>query len=713
MPRKGLFEQLESRQMLAANVVSYVAFRDLYIQTSDADARFRVTSLDNGDIAIESLDGNTKINGQNDPTTIKGLIDDVLIDLGSVRNVVELTDLNLVDQLAMTVRWGGNKIHLDNVVARGDTFINHLKGHADLNIVDSVFNSSLTVTSNEGNDLVQLIDTDVRKNLSIVTGRGNDDVAIVSSSVSQLATLNTSSVGRELFPSQDVDHVCLVDDVFTALSVTLGNDADRLDLAATTVFSKASFDGGTGFDTLGQASSNAIAPGPSVNFEVHTHEIECDLLPYSTLFTNPSDSLLLQVAADDGTIVEYFGQKNSAGLARSLDVMTVQSAFGTTIIEVDQRGRPTKLVAPAGETFTLVWLTDLRVLATAISADGSLQSSAIVDWVDPAYGSIPSPWFPPSSNPRGFARGSTSPLTKVTPNVSGPPNELPVAAHLTSFIDVSVCGLPAVDAIVMMSVKPSSGVSFNVPARHLGDGRYAAAIPNSQGSASATPDAICDSVINVLSARFLVGAVPHGFGSQICAALAAAVDFGLGGPTDQGATIIAACEAAFGAYDTAGKLNTEPGIPATPGIFQAVCDSLSAIANRATGSRFSLTPTAFVPGQGAVTGTTRFTSTSGPFPYFSLLHGTITEVVSFRTTPVNPAPFQGYVATVSVACPIAGTSVTLSIVGSDGYTDSVTFTVQGNSDLHFFIPGAAEGVIDTITVTISGELARTISLELF
>jgi hypothetical protein len=120
-----------------------------------------------------------------------------------------------------------------------------------------------------------------------------------------------------------------------------------------------------------------------------------------------------------------------------------------------------------------------------------------------------------------------------------------------------------------------------------------------------------------------------------------------------------------------------------------------------------------VPGQGAVTGATRFASTSGPFPYFNVRAGTGVEVVAFKTAPVDPAQFQGYVATVTIACATPGTNVTLSIRGSDGYTDQVTFTLQGNSDLNFFVPGGAKGVVDVISVTIAGELARTFSLSLF
>jgi hypothetical protein len=93
--------------------------------------------------------------------------------------------------------------------------------------------------------------------------------------------------------------------------------------------------------------------------------------------------------------------------------------------------------------------------------------------------------------------------------------------------------------------------------------------------------------------------------------------------------------------------------------------------------------------------------------------GSGAEVVSVTTTPLDPGRFQGYIATVTVACTLPGTNVTLSIIGSDGYRDDITFQVQGNSELHLFVPGADIGVVDTLTVTISGELARTISLVLF
>jgi hypothetical protein len=621
--------------------------------------------------------------------------------------VVELVDLRLADQLAMTIHRGDNEIDLQNVRVRGDAIISHLKGDAELRIVDSVFSANLKVASDEGNDSLHLIDTEVRKNLTIISGKGNDELAIVSSSVGQLANLNTSSIGRQLFPTYDMDHVCLVDDVFGSLSVALGNDSDRLDLASTTVTSGSRLDGGTDWDTLGLPGSNAIAPGSDINFEFQTSTIVCDLLPDATLFTNPSDPLLLRVGADDGTVVEYFGQKNRAGLAQSLEVIAVQAADGTTIIEVDAEGRPTKLVAPTGDTFWVTWLSDSVVLASVVSADGTIQANAVVDLVNPVFAG------PTEVSVRNRKlRGSTSPLTTVTPPGSLP-DELPIGAPSTSLIDVTICGVPSIDSTVMMSVKPSSGLSFNVPAKHLGDGRYSASIPIPQASASASTDEICESVLEVLTEAFLFEAFPAGSAANICTALVAAIDFAAGGPSDAGSAIREACEAAFGAYQTAGRLNTESGIPGSPGIFSAICANLSGAVDRAVGTRYMLNPIAFVPGHGTVSGTPKFAPISGPFPYFSVRAGSDDEIVSFRTTPVDPGRFQGYVATVSIACPSPGTPVTLSIVGSDGYTDSVTFSLQGNSDVHLFVLGADIGVVDVITVTIDGELSRTISLALF
>lgn len=73
----------------------------------------------------------------------------------------------------------------------------------------------------------------------------------------------------------------------------------------------------------------------------------------------------------------------------------------------------------------------------------------------------------------------------------------------------------------------------------------------------------------------------------------------------------------------------------------------------------------------------------------------------FVLNPSHPAEGQSYVAEAMYSCVPNGSVIRMGIVGTDGYTDEITQTVEnesGKAELH--VPGAATGVIDVCTITI-------------
>jgi hypothetical protein len=93
----------------------------------------------------------------------------------------------------------------------------------------------------------------------------------------------------------------------------------------------------------------------------------------------------------------------------------------------------------------------------------------------------------------------------------------------------------------------------------------------------------------------------------------------------------------------------------------------------------------------------------GPFPELTLTLPDNFEISSFFTTPADPDPGQDYVATGSVVCAAEGTTATIRITGTDGYTDSSTVTLPaGNSEVTLFIPGAEGGVQDILSIEVQG-----------
>ena len=84
---------------------------------------------------------------------------------------------------------------------------------------------------------------------------------------------------------------------------------------------------------------------------------------------------------------------------------------------------------------------------------------------------------------------------------------------------------------------------------------------------------------------------------------------------------------------------------------------------------------------------------------------------SFILDPSFPARGQNYVASATFHCVPIGSTITMSIVGTDGYTDSRTTTVDTTSGIaNLYVPGAATGVKDVCTVVLTPTTGEPITM---
>jgi hypothetical protein len=80
----------------------------------------------------------------------------------------------------------------------------------------------------------------------------------------------------------------------------------------------------------------------------------------------------------------------------------------------------------------------------------------------------------------------------------------------------------------------------------------------------------------------------------------------------------------------------------------------------------------------------------------------VEEALSVTVHCNPPSPFEGQnvTATATVFPPLAGTAVTYSVIGTDGYVDGGTMMTNTNGQISFMIPGAEASVRDVVKVTI-------------
>ena len=124
--------------------------------------------------------------------------------------------------------------------------------------------------------------------------------------------------------------------------------------------------------------------------------------------------------------------------------------------------------------------------------------------------------------------------------------------------------------------------------------------------------------------------------------------------------------------------------------------------NAYNGKEISITPKVSFADGNKVEGSTQLLVelSKGSTTNFSVTNDIATpQIVSFIASPNDPLPGQDYVATVTFTCYSTDTHVVMNILGTDGY--SKTISCNGGPICQLDVPGAAELVVDTVTVMIS------------
>jgi hypothetical protein len=83
--------------------------------------------------------------------------------------------------------------------------------------------------------------------------------------------------------------------------------------------------------------------------------------------------------------------------------------------------------------------------------------------------------------------------------------------------------------------------------------------------------------------------------------------------------------------------------------------------------------------------------------------------VTGHPTPQDPGPGEGVTVTATIFPVVEGCSVSFSIVGTDGYTNSGTYSTDASGQASFYIPGGAQGVFDIVTITSANGLKYTVT----
>lgn len=445
-----------------------------------------------------------------------------------------------------------------------------------------------------------------------------------------------------------------------------------------------------------------------------------------TLYSNPTDPLLLSSTRTDGKAFSYYGTRDARGLPTSLDHILLTRDGSTDVVryDLDAQGRPVRIFAPNGTSFVLEWVGPKKANLIVTAPDGNVQINTEVDFNSSAAATSRSKTFtvprllqspleslsrPDNLAPRGN-RAATSRAVKLSQSSSltQGTSKLTQSANPVT-VNVLRCGQPATGFLdVRVLVSDGSGKFLGTfPASRISDGIYRTSLPS---NLAPVPDKseVCEplGVLLDIACAFTESLGPLA-GTVICGAVTSAVAAVTGGISALASGLIfAGCESAvvgFEVYCSIGNASAGPGAPSLGG---ELCDLVEDYVNNARKSdsqtyKLQAEVIALPTNVRSSVGTA---PASGAFSPLRIELGSTPQILTLTLAPSSPAEGEDYLATARIGCLPIGSVVVLSIIGTDSYSDStapITISkAQIEETFQLSVPGAQRSVRDTVTVDV-------------
>ena len=415
----------------------------------------------------------------------------------------------------------------------------------------------------------------------------------------------------------------------------------------------------------------------------------------ATYFSNPGDTRAATYIMD-GQSATLFGPKDADSGVAYIDQAWISSPDGDpqkqVFLEFDAAGTPMRAAVASGETMLFDWVSSTKVIITYQSADGSqevqfpFEANATVADGTTTHAHTSATWAQRGSEGRRLAyTGLSDPSrTLVEPRLAPASAQNPLGSP--GVIEVR-CGAGEFvgGAIVTGSMVPANtpGTPLDVSFTETSPGKFEYSLPIAPAPAPLegfhrTRVERALTIICLGNTAILLTQVSK---DVVCATL-------LGVPA-VGTVGFAACEVILTSYVWMCRLN-----------FARV---VSGVAVDFFAGSFEVTARAQHPKLGTSQVKVSASAGSAIPPGLIQLAGAA-GIETIVTDPVDPIPQNGYTITVGTVCVPAGTLLTMQVVGTDDYAPSPTIVTLTESvrEGTLFVPGAEQGIKDTITVTLSG-----------
>lgn len=430
--------------------------------------------------------------------------------------------------------------------------------------------------------------------------------------------------------------------------------------------------------------------------------------------TNPYDQIIALIYTQDHDSIMVYGDKDANAIPVTVRELIIHQhdAEGRTVIKFDEQNRPVDYVAPNGVRMLLEWLDESSAALTLIYLETGEQLNTIVYFDEGRQERM--------SHPSNTRNGSTSMTIDSNPKIK---NESDHCSTKTAqgFLYGTACGGMQGYGTYWVNVYKAVGVYDmfigSLPCTHVVDNKYRYTIPDGLFEHHHINVAdICNGVLGTVNnvCTLIEGAGPAGM-QYICISISAAIaSAGVSAPA--AAAFLVVCEGVNAALTFyCNTLGYSPA-PGAPSLSEGFCEFFRNLDYNWTD------PIKLVPVLNALphdvygTGIWYEYGNLNPSPLY-VDSGGNPAINSFELIPSAPVAYQGYEAIAHLSCLPIGTLITMSIVGTDGYTNSQSQTIQTDNpyfDATLHVPGSYSGVYDVCTVVVTPpggpSLTKTASL---
>ncbi len=442
----------------------------------------------------------------------------------------------------------------------------------------------------------------------------------------------------------------------------------------------------------------------------------------SYISTNSTDPKFVKFVSLKGEKIEVFGKRNSSGLPDLVSQINVTTSNGELYsFYYDSNKKLTSAVAANGVMFQYDWLANKKVAISVSANDGKTQINTELDLSGLKSANTPSYSNSVKSRVNGndcadiiFTPFSESTMSAVQNNYKAGST-----SGTTYDLYTTQCGSASNQSISAVNLYDQSGSVLlgEVTPVWVSNGHYTITIPSGIAP-TIDPQAAAEKMSSVLSsycdAVGVVGASQYLMMSEsACALLAAKLALTVVGAS-VAAPVGTACAGLSAAMAVYCKTLGASGDPGTPSIADKINELGLLNYFKITGN-MRLHVVFRVFGEGVSSVTKGFTIAEGVSATLNaeLDANGKPKIRSLELTPSSPAGGQGYAIKVAVYCLPIGSTVTLSMVGTDGYTKSSSFPIstaaQSAGNFSLSIPGGAKGVRDDVTAKVTTSDGQTIT----